>query len=262
MNATDNQLNNQRVIPLQGARNFRDLGGYDAADGRRVKWGMIFRSGSLAGLCQSDWQALVTRGVRALCDFRTTREREREPFVWKDTPGLAYYARDYASSFGDLRRVMASDLPTGEAARAAMLSAYRELPFEQSEAYRRLFLHLAANEIPLIFNCSAGKDRAGTAAALVLSALGVRRETVIEDYVLTNEAVNLGSALNVANSKASMLSRRPPEVVSAILDADPRYIETALDSIHERHGSIEAYLSEVLKINDQDVLAIRSNLLE
>ena len=261
MNTTNNQPNNQRIVPLQGARNFCDLGGYDAADGRRVKWGMIFRSGSLAGLCQADWQTLMTRGVRALCDFRTTHEREHEPFVWKDTPGLAYYARDYATSFGDLRRVMTDDLPTGEAARAAMMSGYRELPFEQSAAYRRLFLHLASNEIPLIFNCAAGKDRAGTAAALVLSALGVKRETVIADYVLTNEA-NLSSVLTGNSGKASMLSRRPPEVVSAILDADPRYIETALDSIHERHGSIEGYLRDVLNINDKDLLAIRSNLLE
>lgn len=254
--------NNERVVPLQGGRNFRDLGGYEAADGRRVKWGVIFRSGSLAGLHQSDWERLMARGVRALCDFRTTREREHEPFAWKDTPGLAYYARDYASSFGDLRRVMTDDLPSGEAARAAMLSAYRELPFEQSAAYRQLFLHLMSNEIPLIFNCSAGKDRAGTAAALVLSALGVKRETVIADYVLTNEAVNLSSALGAAAGKASMLSRRSPEVVAAILNADPLYIETALNSIHERHGSIEAYLHEVLHIDAEGLLAIRSNLLE
>ena len=251
-----------RVVPLQGGRNFRDLGGYEAADGRRIKWGVIFRSGSLAGLTQSDWETLVAGGVRSLCDLRTPRERDSEPFAWMDAPGLAYYARDYASSFGELREVLKGNLPTGEAARQAMLSGYRELPFEQSPAYRRIFMHLASNEVPLIFNCSAGKDRAGTAAALVLSALGVKRETIIEDFILTNEVVDLRTALTSRSDKASMLSQRSPEVVSAILDADPRYIESALDSVQERHGSIERYLHDVLNINHQDLVSIRRHLLE
>lgn len=253
---------NGRVVPLQGGRNFRDLGGYEAADGWRVKWGMVFRSGSLAGLTPSDWQTLVARGVRAMCDLRTPRERDSEPFAWKDAPGLAYYARDYASSFGELRELLKGSLPTGDAARKAMLAGYRELPFEQSPAYRRIFQHLASNEVPLIFNCSAGKDRAGTAAALVLSALGVKRETIIEDFVFTNEAVDLRNVLQGTSDKASLLSRRSPDVVSAILDADPRYIESALDSVQERHGSIERYLHEVLGISDRDLLSIRSHLLE
>jgi protein-tyrosine phosphatase len=262
VNLVTSAANNSRVIPLQGGRNFRDLGGYETTDGRRIKWGVIFRSGSLVGLTQSDWEQLTTHGVRTLCDLRTPRERDSEPFAWKDTPGLAYYARDYASSFGELRQVLAGNLPTGEAARAAMLSGYRELPFEQSPAYRQIFMHLAANEVPLIFNCSAGKDRAGTAAALVLSALGVKRETIIADFVLTNTAVDLRHALADATDKASLLSRRSPEVVSAILDADPSYIENALDSVQERYGCVEAYLHEVLNITDADLVSIRRHLLE
>jgi len=252
----------QRVVPLQGGRNFRDLGGYEAGDGRRIRWGMIFRSGSLAGLTQADWDTLRARGVRAVCDLRSSPEREREPFAWKDASGLAYYARDYATSFGELRRLVAANLATGQAARAAMLSGFRELPFEQAQSYRRIFLHLSSNEVPLVFNCSAGKDRAGTAAALVLSALGVKRQTIIEDFVLTNEVVDLRKALMRRRDGVSMLSQTPTGVVDAILDADARYIETALDAVQERHGSIEAYLRDVLDIDDRALLAIRANLLE
>lgn len=255
----------ERVIALEGGRNFRDLGGYETADGRRVKWGRVFRSGSLAGLTQADWQSLLQRGVRSLCDLRTTHERHSEPFAWQDAATLAYFARDYASSFGELRRVMASDLLDGAAARAAMMTGYKELPFEQADAYRQIFLNLASNAVPMIFNCSAGKDRAGTAAALILGALGVNRENIIQDYLLTNAAVDLHKVLvgdQIGNpDKSSMLSRRPAEVVAAILNADPAYITCALDSIYERHGSIEEYLHVVLGIDAKQLESIKCNLL-
>jgi protein-tyrosine phosphatase len=255
-------LDAQRVIALEGGRNFRDLGGYETIDGRRIKWGVVFRSGSLAGLTPADWDLLQQRGVRSMCDLRTTHERISEPFAWKDAATLSYFSRDYQSSFGELRKVMASDLPSGAAARAAMMNGYKELPFEQAIAYRQIFLHIAANEVPLVFNCSAGKDRAGTAAALILTALGVNRDTVIADYVLTNTAVNLQRVLAGGSDKRSMLAKRPAEVVTAILHADPAYIAHALDSIDERHGCIEEYLRVVLGISDAQLAAMKTNLLE
>jgi protein-tyrosine phosphatase len=257
-----NAYDTQRIIALEGGRNFRDLGGYATTDGRRIKWGLVFRSGSLAGLTLADWQSLQQRGVRSMCDLRTTHERSSEPFAWKDAATLTYFARDYASSFGELRRVMASDLPSGAAARAAMIAGYKELPFEQATAYRQIFVHLAANTVPLIFNCSAGKDRAGTAAALILSALGVSRQTLIEDYLLTNAAVDLHQVLAGGDNKRSMLAKRPSDVTAAILNADAAYITSALEAIDERHGSIEAYLHEVLGINAAQLAAIKHNLLE
>ena len=255
-------LDAQRVIALEGGRNFRDLGGYETIDGRRIKWGMVYRSGSLAGLTPADWDLLLQRGVRSMCDLRTTHERTSEPFAWKDVATLAYFSRDYQSSFAELRKIMASDLPTGAAARDAMMKGYRELPFEQADAYRQIFLNIASNAIPIIFNCSAGKDRAGTAAALILTALGVNKETVIADYLLTNTAVNLQRVLGSGSDKRSMLSKRPPEVIEAILGADAAYITNALESIHERHGSVEEYLRAVLCISDAQQTVIKKNLLE
>ncbi len=254
--------NRQRVVPLEGGRNFRDLGGYQTSDGRRVKWGKLFRSGSMIKLTQADWDSLVARGVCTVCDLRGTEERTHEPFAWSDSPNLAYFARDYGSSFGELRKVMAENLPDGSAARAAMMSGYRELPFTQAPAYRQVFAHLKANEVPLIVNCSAGKDRAGTGAALMLSALGVPRETVVEDFVLTNEVGNLRQALLTKSEHPGSLSKQPIEVTEAILIADPAYINAALDSVADRHGSMEAFLRDVLEVSDEDLQNIRQNLLE
>lgn len=251
-----------RLLALEGSRNLRDLGGYPTQDGRQVKWGMLFRSGSIAGLTQADWEQLTARGVRALCDLRTTHERTHEPFAWAESPGLKYWARDYPSSFGELRKVMASDFPTGDAARAAMLAGFKELPFEQATAYRQIFHHLKDGDVPLLFNCSAGKDRAGTAAAIILSALGVPRDVVMQDFELTDELGNLRQSMMSRPENVSVLSRQPGEVSDAILRADPTYIATALASIDERHGSIEAYLDEVLSIAARDLETIRDLLLE
>lgn len=251
-----------RVLPLEGGRNFRDLGGYPTTDGRMVKWGVIFRSGSMARLTQADWNHLCARGVRSLCDFRTTQEREIEPFAWADTAGLAYWARDYETSFAELRKTMNSGFATGEAAREGMMAGYRRLPYDQAEGYRQLFAHLKAGEVPVIFNCSAGKDRAGTAAALVLSALGVARDVVMQDFALTNEVAQLHRMLKGGSDRAGSLGSQPPEVAAAILHADPAYIGAALDAIDAEYGSIEGYLREMMHVDAAELHAMRDALLD
>ncbi len=256
-----------RVLPLEGGRNFRDLGGYRAADGRQIKWGILFRSGSLIGLTRADWEHLMARGVQALCDFRSTRERENEPVPLGDYPNLSYFSRDYHTSFADLRSLMRQGLGTGVAAREAMIAGFRELPFDQAASYRQLFSYLKAGRTPLVFNCSAGKDRAGTAAALVLSALGVPRDIVVEDFALTNQVLNLREALlkhgrDLAMDKHTSLAKQPSEVITAIVHADPEYIATALDTIDARHGSMEGYLREQLDVSESQLQRLRDTLLE
>ncbi len=247
--------------PLEGGRNFRDLGGYPTQDGRTVKWGVIFRSGSMARLTQADWDLLSARGIRALCDFRTTREREVEPFGWIDTEGLSYWARDYETSFAELRKTMQSGFATGQAAREGMMAGYRRLPYDQAPGYKQVFAHLKAGEVPMIFNCSAGKDRAGTAAALVLSALGVAREVVLQDFELTNEVGHLHRMLKVTDRPGS-LGTQPPEVSAAVLHADPAYIAAALDAIEAEHGSVEGYLRDVMDVDAAELAAMRDALLD
>jgi protein-tyrosine phosphatase len=255
-----------RVLPLEGGRNFRDLGGYATEDGRTVKWGVLFRSGSLVGLTPADWNHLGSRGVRALCDLRTTREREHEPMDMANLPAATYWSRDYRTSFAELREVMKSGLGSGDAARRAMMSGYRELAFDQAPAYRQLFAYLKGGQTPVIFNCSAGKDRTGMGAALVLLALGVSRATVLEDFALTNTVVDLmGTFLKrvePAVSTVGALGEQPREVVEAILSADPAYIESALESIDERHGSLAGFLQEELDVSERELHRLRDTLLE
>lgn len=251
----------ERLLPLKGGRNIRDLGGYAAQDGRQVRWGLIFRAGSLVGLTEADWAYLCQGGLRTICDLRTTRERAREPFAWADAAGLSYWARDHEASFAELSERIRTGYPDGEEARTGMKAGYRELPYEQAPAYRQLFGHLRAGEVPLLFNCAAGKDRTGVAAALVLTALGVPRATVVEDYLLTEQVLRAQMTDKISRP-GGHLARQAPEVIAAIGAADSAYIESALDGLAERHGSVLGYLEEVLEISAADVELIRDRLLE
>ena len=140
-------------------------------------------------------------------------------------------------------------------------SGLSTLPFEQAPAHQELFTRLAAGEVPLVFNCSAGKDRAGTAAALILSALGVPRETVVEDYVLTNRVVDL-ERIFMATAHRSALMDQASGIVSAVLRADPAYLHAALDAVEEKHGTVAAYVRDALGITEEASSAIRRSLLE
>jgi protein-tyrosine phosphatase len=250
----------ERIVGFEGARNLRDLGGYPADDGRRVRWGVLYRSGALSGLAAAGWEALRARGVRAVCDLRTVREREADPFPHAGEDGLAYRAGDCRASFAELGETIRSGFPTGEAARAGMIAGYRELPFEMAPAYRPLFACLKAGETPLVFNCVAGKDRAGGAAALILTALGVPRETVVEDYLLTNQVYDVEATLR--GPREGRLARYPEAVGAAIARADRAYLEAALEAVDARCGGIEGFLESVLDVGAGDLRRIRDRLLE
>lgn len=256
-------IDERRVIALEGGRNFRDIGGYPTQDGRSVRWGKIFRSGSMAGLTPADYERLARLSIKTICDLRTVHEREMEPNNWYRVANIMYWARDHGEGFGELRSLMGSSLSTAEAARAAMINGYRRLPFQQAPAYKEVFRRLAAGEVPLAFNCSAGKDRAGTAAALILSVLGVPREIVLEDYLLTDRIIDFKRVfMETARQRKSTLMNQSPDIIAAILKSDVVYLNAAFDAIEQKHGSIEAYLNDALGISEEAVSAIRLRLLE
>ncbi len=252
-----------RVLPLAGAQNFRDLGGYSTRDGRRVKWGKIFRSGNLSRLTPDDFEYLSKLEIKMICDLRTTDECRSEPNKWREARNITYWAREYRGGFGELRNTLASRLPTPEDAHAAMIAGYQQLPFDHARAYKELFARLAAGDVPLVVNCSAGKDRTGAAAAIVLSALNVPREVVIADYLLTERVLDTQKLLlATADKSMSAFTRHPPEIVAAVLRADASYLLAALDAIERKHGTLMAYLLDELGVTQEALTMLQENLLE
>lgn len=247
----------QRLLPLQGGRNFRDLGGYPAAGGRHVVWGKLFRSGSMHGLTPADYTALEARGIRVVCDFRDSKERAAEPVAWPAAAAPRVLADDYAL---DMAGLMPPGKPSGwtaEQTSAAMTASYPRMLTQFNGQYRRMFAELLAGHAPLAFNCSAGKDRTGIAAALLLTALDAPRATVIEDYLLTNQTLHIDGAMAASQASGSFLAQLPPAIAHPFMIADRRYIEAALAVVDSHKDGASGYLRDELGLAPTDLARLR-----
>ncbi|MBT3332082.1 MAG: tyrosine-protein phosphatase [Rhodospirillaceae bacterium] len=243
----------QRRIELTGLSNFRDLGGYQTSTGESVKWGTFFRSDTLASLTDADMDKVCALGINAAVDLRYGDERAEEPsrFLGHDQVEVLALGLDERPSVSFLDSFEPSDV-TAEMARTYLMENYQNYPFLYAKAYATLIQRLSAGN-RMIVHCTAGKDRAGTAAAMVLTALGVPRDTVFEDYLLTNQYWDRGGR------------ERPgmdAETVANIFSAREEYLHAAFASIEDRCGTIEAYLRDVVGLDDAARDALRTACLD
>jgi protein-tyrosine phosphatase len=258
----------QRLLPLEGGRNFRDMGGYRTDDGAVVRWGRLYRSGALSGLTQADHRHLSTLGIAVICDFRTTGERVDEPTLWPGERAPVIRSRDYdhANSLR-MSRIAEAGASAGEAIKAAMASLYAEMPYRHLESYQVMFGELLAGNLPMVINCSAGKDRTGVGAALVLSALGVRWDEIVHDYSLSEQVVDFEAVATAAGASDmttgfASLAKLPKDVRMAILRSDPAYLLAMREGVERRDGSITDYLRVHLGVGAPETAALRSQLLQ
>ncbi len=253
-----------RNLPVTGGHNLRDLGGYHAAGGRRVKWHTLYRSGTIYNLSPDDRAYMRQLGITAICDLRTPQECAHRPMDWHEgLNNVHYYGGVPLESGARLERLLISGDALKVQMRERMLNIYRRLPFEQADSYRHLFNRLNAGNVPLLFNCSAGKDRTGVAAALLLSALGVGRETIIEDYLLSNEAIEgLRIMMLERDSSFGAISGGEPDAMLPVLMADTSYLQAAFTEIERQYGDIDTYLHQHLGITPKIRVDLHALLLE
>jgi protein-tyrosine phosphatase len=238
------------------------MGGYETSDGRHVKWGVLYRSGVLGDVSEAARAQFLELGIRTIFDLRTNGERGRRPNNWHHQTQINYLSRNYEYSVGSLDSL----IRRGDFAVPALIQAvqddYRELPFEQSASYRELFRLLIAGRAPLLFNCMAGKDRTGVAAALILFALGVPRQTIEHEYSLTEAHIHELTAIFRVDSRYAALAALPPDRYMPVLQADPANLALAFKEIERRHGSTEAYFDTVLGVGERQIALLRDQLLE
>jgi protein-tyrosine phosphatase len=255
-----------RRLPLDGAHNARDLGGYAGVDGRRVRWGKVYRSDALGDLSDDDVTYLARLGVHQVVDFRSELEREREPDRLPVSPSPRVVLRPIFGEALDpqiLRdRILSGDAQADEMAEM-LVEGNRAFVTEFAPVYSG-FLHDLADpqNLPVLFHCTAGKDRAGFAAAALLMALGVPREKIMQDYLLTNgfSEATTRRMLNVL--RVVSFFRTDPDDVRPLFEARQTYLQAAFDTIDARYGSDDAYLREGLGLDDATISRLRANLLE
>jgi protein-tyrosine phosphatase len=218
-------------------------------------------------LTPEDGQFLDRLSIGTVCDLRTAEERLREPTYWGT--GATRVSWEYDRRVISLRHLIEGPGFSAQQARKAMLKLYRLLPQIFAEPFGAVFGHLAGSKLPLVFNCSAGKDRTGVLAALILACLGVPREQVIADYVLTDTAIDLERELFEhpqgsvgAGDEYTFLSRVPRVDRQPLFISSPDYLNAAFEQIDRDHGSIDAYFRKALRLSPPHLDAIRENLLD
>ncbi len=232
----------QPRIVLEGAHNFRDLGGYRISATRRMKWRCVFRSGHLAALTKDDRQTLISLGIRSICDFRSEQERKRQPNRLPRTGKIQSLQLPIVSSAIEptqaIARVMQGDIDwfTPD----FMIKTYLEKIDRFHGVWRDFFQHLAQDSArPLAFHCTAGKDRTGVCAALILLSLGVSENQVIDDHALSN--VYNADGIQKINKMLLKVGVNPKDLRDYIT-APKTAITATLDHIRKQFGSAQNYL--------------------
>ena len=231
-----------RSLKLTGASNFRDLGGYAGRGGRTVRWRRLFRSDHLAALTPEDLATLCSLGLARALDFRGQAERAAVPY---ELPGVVSYSLPIEPMVVQrLKELLeAGHRPTAQETVRLMQQTYRAFVHDNSPRFAELFAHLLDSDAPLVFHCTAGKDRTGFAAALILLALGVPRPVVMQDYLLTND---LFCMPKVTRGLASQ------EVLDVLWRVQEDFLDAALHAVDADYGGVPQYLAQALDLGPKE----------
>lgn len=229
-----------RHIALEGATNVRDIGGYPAPGGH-IKYGQVYRSAVLSGLTPNDIETLKPLGIRHFVDLRGGREAAASPSRI-DGLDITLHALSIEPSIGaSLRDLRDTARYTGENVMGLLTRAYVSYALEWSHRYRALFaLLLEPQGGPVLFHCSAGKDRTGFGTALLMRSLGVEMDVVVQDYLATNR---------LWQPDASLARELPPDVAAVMLSAHPEWLEAAFAAIDREFGTLDVYFEQKIGLN-------------
>jgi len=240
---------------LTSAPNFRDMGGLPASGGKTLRYGQLYRSEDFSNLSETDAALLQGLGVKLLCDLRSNSERHQYPNRWpadsSNTLNLNI-STDLRASHQAITRLL-SGSPSVVQAEEAMLVTYRMFPEAFAVCLAQLFERiLHGGDLPLVFHCAAGKDRTGFIAAMLLTALGVDREAIYTDYLLSRERWKGERRESAIRRYLQPLCDQEPaaKVVQTLCQVRSDYLDAALDEIVQRYGSINDYL-ELIGLNAQ-----------
>lgn len=254
---------------LSGVRNFRDVGGLPTVDGRRVRHGVLFRSGHLAHATEEDAAFLDSLGLHTIFDFRNASDQKLEgPDV--ELPGVRnvnlplsdpadgseFWKMVRDGEMDQLREILGGDKGANR-----MIASYRTIIKERTAEHSQVLRSLAEDSVPALMHCAAGKDRAGLSIAVTLLAVGVEREAIVTDYLESN-AKHRRYKVRRSGSSASAYSPEVMELLSPLFDARAEYLTAAFETVEETWGSVDAYLEQGLGITPKIRERLRERLLD
>ena len=275
----DNQIiYTNRVLPLEGSNNFRDLGGYIGANGKRVKWGKLFRSDHLHRLTHHDKEVLDEIGIKTVIDYRSEDEYQSQPNqTWsalQHTIHLvpeaqrAVLAAKAGSTKEKVRQLVEREVDKNvkfDNSGKTMINQGKDFVrlAENKKIYRKMLsVVLDEKNIPLDQHCRGGKDRTGYGVALILYLLGVNMDTILEDYMLTKTLRIQRNKRRMAQYANETSDQNVLDYLFSMLDTRSEYLEASFAEMINISGSIDSYLKNELKISKNDVEKLRNMYLE
>lgn len=240
------------TITLQGASNFRDLGGLCNRHGRKLRQGLIFRSDHLANLTPQDHAIIGRLGLTHSLDLRGRQEHAARSYR---VEGLVHVPVPIEPTVIKRIEVLlrGGQAPTAAETVSLMCDTYRDFILQRGATFGALLRHLIDEPTPQVFHCTAGKDRTGVAAALLLGALAVDRDTVMQDYLLTNERYRRDPAWE---------GLAPEHVMAVLWQVQPDFLQSAFDAMDEHFGGLDAYLEGPVGLTRWHREALQERLLD
>ena len=254
---------------LTGVRNFRDVGGLPTVDGRRVRPGVLFRSGHLAHATAEDAAFLATLGLHTVFDFRNAADQQLEgadvelPGVRNlnlplndPADGAEFWAMVRDGNVDQLRSIL-----DGGRAANRLVESYRKMIKERTAEHSRVLHSLAEDSLPALMHCAAGKDRAGLSIAVTLLAVGVERDAIEADYLKSNEKHRRYKVRRTATSDGAY-SEEVMELLSPLFEARAEYLTAAFETIEETWSDVDTYLEQGLRLTPELRGLLRERLLD
>ncbi|MEZ5573970.1 MAG: tyrosine-protein phosphatase [Halioglobus sp.] len=255
-----------RLLNFEGITNFRDLGGYPTEDGRQVKWGVLYRSANFAESSRADLEALKRLHLKTLVDFRSSVEKEEEPNQLSDPTGFQVVEipmldeGNNAMAKDIMERLKNGDFGSFDP-NELMLTANRQFANEFTPQFRQFMQAVeAADGAPIVWHCTAGKDRTGFASAILLRTLGVPQDVIMQDYLASKQY-----ALDARKSQLQMLrlfkGDEAADKLAIMMGVEAQWLNAAFEQIDATWGSFDNYVHDGLGLTDDDIARLKATLL-
>lgn len=260
LRGNDTVIVSNRQIYFRQAVNFRDIGGIKTQDGKTVKWGKIFRSDNLSGIRTSEFDKLGDLHIHTVFDLRTIHETKgKEDHLPANIQYIhAPTIKDKADLLTQLKPKVLNGELTEQQSMELTLQLYRDNVSKNLPELRQLMHQILDSSEPVLYHCSAGKDRTGILTALILCVLNVDRETIFDEYMLSNYYRN--DKIEKMLGKARLLKVVKPhlnlQVIENFMQVDRRYLNASFEVIDEQYGGVNSFIRDELGISDQQRSAI------
>lgn len=244
----------EKNISIKKVYNFRSVGNIRNVEGKTLKEGIFYRSGNLFKLREKSFDYLEKLGIQEIIDLRNSREIAQKPDHLSDHIVYKNYSafEDEGDQLDQAKKLVLTGKVNGKDADRRMLDFYKEYVTENPEIIREIITEILESDQPVLYHCTAGKDRTGIITALILTILKFDKETIYNDYLLSNNYREklVDRRLSFATNLHFIYPKMDITVIEKLSWVETAYLDAAFNEINKKYGSTDAYIQQVLKINE------------